>query len=447
MMGRSRANEIPKLVRQLASRDRTRFESARARLLVAGERAVEELIEALEGDDHVLRARVMPLLALIQDPRAREPLTAMLLDRHAGLRGIAARGLGRFPCPNSVRALTRLLERETSEHVKVAAVHALVDSYESGCDEAIAPLLRLLGFPHESGRVRLAALAVARLLPPSQRRGVLARLEQDEEPSVREKSRELRASLENDEPAGSAEIARLLAELGSDDYTVWNEALARLASVGAPIVRPLLGEMQRRAADPEYCTRVGMALRTLGPRRAAGLSDALEVLEEPGPLLVLVEVVGALGEKSMIYRLAGVIERIAARESPAAEAALLQRVRAKAHLALARVGSRVAIADLRESLTGHGGRRVEPEVLAAVELVGKREELGLLLRCVDSRDDFIVRGVARAVREIMKRERIRRNSRALGSLSAEQRSALDRILGERLGERLGRPGAAPRPGT
>jgi len=55
MMGRSRANEIPKLVRQLASRDRTRFESARARLLVAGERAVEELIEALEGDDHVLR--------------------------------------------------------------------------------------------------------------------------------------------------------------------------------------------------------------------------------------------------------------------------------------------------------------------------------------------------------------------------------------------------------
>jgi HEAT repeat protein len=441
MMGRSRANEIPKLVRQLASRDRTRFESARARLLVAGERAVEELIEALEGDDRVLRARVMPLLALIQDPRAREPLTAMLLDRHAGLRGIAARGLGRFPCPNSVRALIRLLERETSEHVKVAAVHALVDSYESGCDDAIAPLLRLLGFPHESARVRLAALAVARLLPPSQRRGVLARLEQDEEPSVREKVREVRPSLEHDEPAGSAEIARLLAELGSDDYTRWNEALERLGSIGAPMVRPLLAEMQRRAADPEYCTRAGMALRTLGPRRAAALSDSLEAMQEPGPLIVLVEVVGALGEKSMIYRLAGVIERIAGSAGPGAEAVMLQRVRAKAHLALARVGSRVAIADLRESLSGRGGGRVEPELLAAVELVGKREELGVLLHIPDRSDDSLVmRGVGRAVREIMKRERIRRNSRALASLSAEQRSALDRILGQR----VLRPGASPR---
>ena len=429
MMGPSRANEIPELVRRLASRDRTRFDSARARLLVLGERAVEELIAALEGDDHVLRARAMPLLALIQDPRAREPLTAMLLDRHADLRGIAARGLGRFPCPNSVRALTRLLERESSEPVKIAAVHSLVDSYESGCDDAVAPLLRLLGFPHEPSRVRLAALAAVRVFPPNQRRGVLARLEQDADPEVREQARELRETLETVGTPGSADIARFLVELGADDYTRWNDALAHLGRIGAPMVRPLLAEMQRRAADPEYCTRAGMALRTLGPRRGAALSEALDVVDEPRPLLVLVEVVGALGEKSMIYRLAGVIERLAAREAPSTEADLLQRIRAKAHLALARVGSRVAIADLRESLAGRGGRRVEPEILAAVELVGKREELGPLLRIVDGEDDFIARGVARAVREIMKRERIRRNSRSLASLTAEQRDALDRILG------------------
>jgi HEAT repeat protein len=336
--------------------------------------------------------------------------------------------LARFPCPNSVRALSRLLEREVSASVKVAAVESLVESYEAGCEDALGHLLRLLGFPHESARVRLAATSVLRALPAGQRRGILARLEQDPDPVVRQKTAELVSSLHQPvPPATSSEIERLLAELGSADYAQWNEAVRRLGGIGAATVRPLVAEMRRRASDPGYCTRAGMALKALGPRRARALAEALDDVQEPLPLQVLVEVVGALGEKSMIYRLADVIERIAARPRETAEVAPLQRVRAKAHLELARVGSRVAIRDLRESLSAPA-RPIEPEMLAALELVGKREELGLLLRVFEGHDEFIRRGVARAVREIMKRERIRRNSRALQSLSPEQRAALARIL-------------------
>lgn len=430
MMGRSRANEISELIRQLGSRDRTRVDSARARLSVIGERAVEHLIEALEGDDRRVRARVMPLLALIQDSRAREPLTAMLLDRNTGLRAIAARGLARFPCPNSVRALNRLLERETAESVKIAAVHALVESYEGGCEDALGQLLRLLGFPHEAARIRHAAMSVLRVLPASQRRGILARLQQDPDPEVRDKARELACSAQEAAAPAPTEIEQLLADLGSRDYAQWNEAVRRLGGMGSPVVRPLVAEMRRRAADPEYCTRAGMALKSLGPRRARGLADALDDVTEPLPLQVLVEVIGALGEKSMIYRLAGVIDRAAA-----GDAAPLERVRAKAHLELARVGSRVAIRDLCRALAGG---RIEPELLAAVELVGKREELPVLVRAFERDDDFIRRRIARAVREIMKRERIRRNSRALQNLSEEQRAALARILAHTR--------SAPRPG-
>ena len=429
MLGRSRANEIPELIRRLGSRDRARAEAAGARLSVIGERAVEDLIEALEGDDRRVRARVMPLLALIQDSRAREPLTAMLLDRNAGLRAIAARGLARFPCPNSVRALNRLFEREKAESVKIAAVHSLVESYEGGCEDALGQLLRLLGFPHQSPRVRLAAMSVLRVLPASQRRGILARLQQDAEPVVRDKARELASSLHEASTPASTEIDQVLTDLGSTDYAQWNEAVRRLGAIGGPAVRPLVAEMRRRASDPEYCTRAGMALKSLGPRRARGLADALDDVAEPLPLQVLVEVIGALGEKSMIYRLAEVIERTAPGDSETAPAeddlAPLERVRAKAHLELARVGSRVAVRDLCRALAG---RRIEPELLAAVELVGKREELPLLVRAFERGDDFIRRRIARAVREIMKRERIRRNSKALQHLSEEQRAALARIL-------------------
>jgi len=430
MMGRSRANEIPDLIRQLGSRSPTRVDAARARLSIVGERAVEDLIDGLEGDNNRIRTHAMPLLAVIQDTRAREPLTAMLLDRNARLRAIAARSLAKFPCQNSVRALNRLLGRETHEEVKVAAVQSLIEHYQAGREEAIRHLLHVLVDTDETVQVRLATFALLRALPPSQRRGILTRLEQDPVEEVREKALEIASALKHPAEPTSTEIARLIQDLASDDYSVWNEAGQRLGGYGAKMVIPLVAEMQTRAHDPEFCTRAGMALKALGPRRARSLADTMDEVQEALPLQVLIEVIGALGEKSMIYRLKDVIERVAetpVRDNPGQDVDPFQRARAKAHLELARIGSRVAIRDLRESLSD-AGQRVELELLAAVELVGKREELLVLLRAYDREDEFVRRHIAAAVHEIMKRERIRRNARLFQGLSDNQRRALEQIL-------------------
>jgi len=431
MMTRSRANEIPELVRRLGSRSQTRVDAARARLSIIGERAVEDLIEALEGDNNRIRANAMPLLAVIQDLRAREPLTAiLLLDRSARMRETAARSLGRFSCQNSVRALNRVLERERNDEVKIASVQSLVEHYLAGRDEAIGGLLHLLVDEREPSRVRLAAFTLLRALPPAQRRGILARLKQDPQDEIRDKAFEVEAALTNPAEPTNGEIERLIQDLASDDYAAWNEAVQRLGAYGTPVVQPLIAEMRLRAHDPEYCTRAGMALKALGPRRARSLADALDGVREPLPLQVLVEVIGALGEKSMIYRLKELIERVASESSPNGASGTLdafQRVRAKAHLELARIGSRVAIQDLRQSLSD-SGPRIELELLAAVALVGKREELAILLRAYDCEDEFVRGRIAGVVREIMKRERIRRNARLLQNLPGDQREALERIL-------------------
>ena len=96
MMQRSRANEIPDLIHRLGSRSKRRVDASRARLSIIGGSAVEGLVEALEGDKNPIRARVMPLLAMIQDPRGRQALIAMLLDRNPRMRLIAVRCLARF---------------------------------------------------------------------------------------------------------------------------------------------------------------------------------------------------------------------------------------------------------------------------------------------------------------------------------------------------------------
>ncbi len=430
MTSHQRATEIPELVRRLGSRRPLVVDAARARLSIIGARAVEALIGALEEGDARIRAHAMPLLALIQDPRGREPLAAMLLDRDPKLREIAARSLGRFASWDAVVSLERHLEKEKRPEVRVATVHALLQQYAAGQEASIRKPLALVSEPAEDPRVRIAAMALVSMLRPAERRALFRRLRHDPTPEIARKAVELERRLEAEKSEEGVRMRATIAALASDDYAVWNAAVHRLAGYGSSTVEPLVAEMQRRAHDPEYCTRAGMVLKALGPRRGRSLADHLDRIEEPLPLQVLVEVVGALGEKSLIYRLKDLIERVSGR-APSAEDANgfdpMHRVRAKAHLELARVGSRVAIQDLRRVLSDPD-QRVEIEVLAAVERIGKRDEIALLLRVYHREDRFVRDRIARVIRSIMRRERIRRNDPMFQTLGALERRTLDSIL-------------------
>jgi HEAT repeat protein len=427
---RPRATEVPELVRRLGSRRPKQVDRARARLSIIGSHSVSALIEALEGDNNRVRSHAMPLLALIQDARGREPLVAMLLDRDPRMREIAALSLARFPSVDAVAGLERLLKREKAPAVRVAAVHGLLELYEAGQDGSVRRLLEVLLDGREEVKVRTAALALLPLLKPSARRGLLKRLRTD---AVEEIARAAEITEEDDlpSPRDRSKVDGIAKDLASREYTVWNDALHRAAGAGATAFESILSEMRKRASDPEYCTRAGMALKTLGSRRVRGLAEALDAVDEPLPLQVLVEVAGALGEKPLIYRLKSVIERVTPRaDGSSTRFDTMQRVRAKAHFELARIGSRVAIADL-QSILADAERRLPIEALFAVELIGKRDEIPLLLRAYLREDTFMRGRLACVVRTILKRERIRRNSIALRALPADLRRVLDGILNRR----------------
>lgn len=83
-------------------------------------------------------------------------------------------------------------------------------------------------------------------------------------------------------------------------------------------------------------------------------------------------------------------------------------------------------------------------MLAAVELIGKREELAVLLKAYGTEDTFVRRKIRDVVRAIMKRERIRRNDRMFPTLGTDQQRALKAILPPAPG-RGRRTGANARP--
>jgi HEAT repeat protein len=429
------ANEVREWVRRLGSRRSTTADAARARLAIIGGRAVEALIESLDDDNLRVRTHAMELLALIGDPRGREPLVAMLLDRDPRMREIAARCLARFPGARSVAALERLLDDEGREEVRLAVVESLVEQYDGGEERALCRLLELLYEESEPSRVRCACLTVLPLLGTAQRRGLLGSLREDADRDVARRAREIERAAESARAPTARTIRKLVQDLAAPEYAVWNESVRRLAACGRDAIEPLIVEMERRADDPEYCTRAGMALKALGPRRGRAIADSLDRVDEPLPLQVLIDVIGAFGERSMIYRLKNLIERLNGFDR-------MQRVRAKAHLELARIGSRVAIDDLHAGLTDPN-RRCELEMLSAVELVGKRDEIGELLRIWRREDRFMRERIGAAVRTIMKRERIRRNNPMFRTLTAEQRRAFQAILPDT--PRRRKPGSRARP--
>jgi HEAT repeat protein len=192
MMLAAAATEVERAVAELGSSRRERVDAARLHLCMLGGRAIGALTEVLEGPAHArVKVRVIPLLALIQDPRGRPPLIAMLLDRRPRLREVAARALGRFPRPDALAGLTRLLEREPRAAVREAAVQALVEQYRAGHEEALGPVLDLLAGRARASRARRAAVAVVPLLAVAQRRTLARRLSEDLDPVVRARAAQL----------------------------------------------------------------------------------------------------------------------------------------------------------------------------------------------------------------------------------------------------------------
>lgn len=426
----SRATEIRRLVRQLGSRRDSVVEASRVRLCAQGPRAVGALIEALEGGSPRVRAQAIPVLGLIQDPRGREPIAAMLLDRDPRLRELAARALAWFPSTQAVAALEVLVRRERSPEVRIAAVQAMLEQYASGQEGALGGVLGLLFDPSEDERVRVAATALVPMLRPQSRRGILGRLRRDPAPAVVRRVRELESQPDRPRARGATAVRRLARSLAGDDHAAWSEALRRLAAGGAASVEPLLAEMRRRAHDPEYCARAGVVLKAIGPRAARAIAAALDRVREPVPLKVLVEIIGALGDKALVYRLRDVIARISADAGGSGDRNgfdPLQRVRAMAHLELARIGSRVAVDDLHRILSDPG-RRLESEIPAALELIGARDELPGLLLAYSREDRFLRQRIGEAVRAIMRRERIRRRDAIFRSMSGRQRRAVESIV-------------------
>lgn len=433
---RPSALSVRDLIRNLNSSDRGKVQSARARLTLLGGRAVEALIETLEGGNDRLKLQTMPILSLLRDRRSREPLTAMLRDRDPKIREVACRSLSQFPCRDTIVSLERIVKDELRADVRVAAVQSLISMFDEGHDEALREPLGVLFDPEESRRVRQTAFGALPLLSPRERRGVLKKLRADPDQEIASRAMGIEEETGCAEPEDPEEPARLTQDLASPNHQKWTEAMHRLIGMGSRVLPFLIATMRGHHRDPEFASRASMVLKGLGPRRLRAVADHLDSVLEPLPLEVLVDVVANLEDRPLTYRLKNVIDSLDDRGKGNGFAGPdpYARVRGKAHLALARLGSRVAIADLKRTLSDPA-RRVDGDLLAAVARIGTRDELPDLLHAFRREDPWIRGRIRDVFWQIVKREKIRRGGAPFQSLARQDRAALRSILEDRGGHR------------
>jgi hypothetical protein len=163
--------------------------------------------------------------------------------------------------------------------------------------------------------------------------------------------------------------------------------------------------------------------------RERSLAPLLEEVEETVPLGLLVDIVGASRDRTALYHLKGVIDRIAAGNGRPgdAEARIRRMIAAKAHYYLARAGSRVAYDDLRAMLACHD-EPLAGEVLMAVEEIGGREELSDLLAHFRREQGWMKDRLRDVLRRVAARARIKADDPLLHQMDAEARAALQEIL-------------------
>lgn len=295
---RSSAQDVARLVTELADADATRRESAAARLAIIGPRATDRLLASLhasDASDH--RATVLNVLERIGDPRVLPDLERFADGEDAGAAAAAVSALrpllvvdDRAVATRALECATRvLLDRRRPRVVRLAALDALGE-----LPADIVEPLRAQAGRDETLDLPDAAASVRRALPEH---GAVATRQDDRDPGT-----DVRGSTIDE---GAAAIAAWAPQGGS--------------TAPLPTLHHLVVETRRKEAEAfDDATREawraarGALHQALAVRDSrVALYDLRETLESTRARLpvTMISAIETIGDKSTLDAVADAIAR------------------------------------------------------------------------------------------------------------------------------------------
>lgn len=416
----SRRGEIRALLERLSHGRASEQEAAAARLRLLGARVLEALAGWLPGAPAGARALALRVLEGSSEARALELALGLCRDAAHEVATRAVETVASLPLPGVAAGLAGLLGHGVSSGspVERAAAEALAQLAATGSLEALDALLDLLLDESRPEELRRVALPVVAGLPRRERRPVLERLAQSPSPGLAAEARRLLGRATQPDPA--AAVARLLAA-SSDEVEA---ALETLGGLGLTAAEAVAARLLRGPLEPGQATRLGRALGRLGPGALEAVRAPLELATSAETLAAAAEALAAWRLPASVPLLHAALSRLAGEPDPERRAASAE-ARAALHHALASLDSRAGLYDLRELLAARPVRGLA-QLLPAAAAVGDASVARVLVRlAVD--EPALAAACREPLAAIVRREKLRRASRALRDLTPAEQSTLDRL--------------------
>jgi HEAT repeat protein len=337
-------------------------ESAVAQLTLLGPRTIPQVRDFLGKAPATGRLAALEVLERLGEARGLDAALPLTTDTHEEVAVRAIQVAAGFKEPRSAAALRAALSSGSSTRRR-AAVKGLGQLHGLGVVEAVEPLLAVLLDSGDEEALRLDALESLSSLDRRTLLPALRRLAKDPSPA----------------------LVRAAAALAED---------ASRASRGAP-------------PSSEPASTSTLLAHLTAPRTASAEITAIleNLVQQRSPALLPL--------------LARRLETVSAEHREAETGA---RAKARLHLALAALGSRIALHDLRDMLKArplHAAR----DLLAAAELVGDAS-LVPAIAVLAADEPRLAEATATAFRAIAARLKLRRTSRVIQGLRGEHKAAL-----------------------
>lgn len=405
----SRTGELGDLLERLGGVDAVLRDAAAARLLLVGRRALGPLLTWLPTASTSGREAAAGLLEQLPGASALQALIELLEDPSDAVAARAAEALAaRNDAAGALPALERALGRRSPvPRTALAALGRIAGDQP----EALGPITRLALDPSAAHELSHAALGVLKRLAPREATAV---------------ETEMRARRAVAAAPPVTEVSALPTELPA-------AANPTEAAAAAPSDLVELRLALREPVSPERALRAEQLATALG---AGALDVAREVAlasHDPLALRVAIDALALAPRADAAPRLLDLLARFAFEHVPAPDARA--ELAALAHRALGRLGSRLALHDLRDRLRARPPVAL-PYLLDAVTAlpdISLLEPLAeLLADPIDGVDTAALRAAASTLAATLQ---LTTRSRAVTSLPDAPRAALRQALSRPRGRR------------
>ncbi len=363
----SAGKRIQELLARLESAASAERESAVARLTLLGPRAIPHVHAFLATASTTGRLAALEVLERVGGAESLKDVLALVKDPSEAVGRRAIEAAAGFPAPRAADALRETLSSRSASRRR-AAVEGLGHLHRLGVVEAVEPLLSLLLDVEEDPALRLEALQSLSSLPHKTLLPALQTLAHDEAPEVAK---------------AASDLARHV--VGARGKTL---VLAREMDVPTALARLTAPGLSADEVTPIVATLV----KGRSPALLPILRQRLETLSAPA---------GAHGAETMA------------------------RAKARIHLALGALGSRIALHDLREMLRGRPLYAAH-DLLAATDLVGDTSFVPALA-ALAADEPGLAAAAAPVLQAIVRREGLRRTSRVVMGLPPAHKTALEAL--------------------